>query len=152
MNNSQLPGDHIVAGSFETAARVRQRLSLSFSLSLSLSLFFPSSLTNISGCLHVHIYMYIIQCIVQDVHVRVHDCHTHVHVHTTQGGILSRCNMYTFTRVLSRAHTQLLHEQVGVVNFEPYKQLFMLGFSRGRSIFSGIPLLPPLYGYPHRNW
>ena len=30
MNNSQLPGDHVVAGSFETAARVRYKCSTDF--------------------------------------------------------------------------------------------------------------------------
>lgn len=30
---------------------------------------------------------------------------------------------------------RLLHDQVGVVNFEPFKQLFMLSFARSRSSF-----------------
>ena len=47
---------------------------------------------------------------------------------------------------------QLLHDQLGVVAFEPYKPLFLLAFSRGRAAFTGIPLLPPLFGHPHRNW
>ena len=47
---------------------------------------------------------------------------------------------------------QLLHDQVGVVEFVHYRPLFMLYFSQGRVAFSGIPLLPPLFGYPHRNW
>lgn len=47
---------------------------------------------------------------------------------------------------------QLLHEQVGVVSFEAYKQLFLQTFSRARTSFIGLPSLPPLFGTPHRNW
>ena len=47
---------------------------------------------------------------------------------------------------------QLLHDQLGVVTFEPYKPFFMLLFSQSRTAFSGIPLLPSLAAYPQRNW
>lgn len=47
---------------------------------------------------------------------------------------------------------QLLHDQVGVTDFEQYKQIFMRTFARGRSAFAAIPTVPCLYGYPHRNW
>lgn len=47
---------------------------------------------------------------------------------------------------------QLLHDQVGVTNFGPYKQLFMQTFSRGRTTFQALPSLPAMYGFPHRNW
>ena len=47
---------------------------------------------------------------------------------------------------------QLLHDQVGVVVFEPYKPLFMLAFGRGRTALPGMPGGPPLLGHPHRNW
>ncbi|WAR05102.1 COPA-like protein, partial [Mya arenaria] len=47
---------------------------------------------------------------------------------------------------------RLLHDQVGVVNFEEYKQLFLQTFSRSRTCYQGMPSLPPLFGYPHRNW
>ncbi|NXM92984.1 COPA protein, partial [Sylvia borin] len=47
---------------------------------------------------------------------------------------------------------RLLHDQVGVTNFGPYKQLFMQTFSRGRTTFQALPSLPALYGFPHRNW
>lgn len=47
---------------------------------------------------------------------------------------------------------RLLHDQVGVVNFEPYKPLFMLAFSRSRTALPAGPSLPSIYGYPHRNW
>ena len=47
---------------------------------------------------------------------------------------------------------QLLHDQVGVVVFEPYKPLFMLSFGRGRTALPAMPGGPPLIGHPHRNW
>uniref|UniRef100_A0A803WD19 COPI coat complex subunit alpha n=1 Tax=Ficedula albicollis TaxID=59894 RepID=A0A803WD19_FICAL len=47
---------------------------------------------------------------------------------------------------------RLLHDQVGVTNFGPYKQLFMQTFSRGRTTFQALPSLPAMYGFPHRNW
>ncbi|KAJ8034907.1 Coatomer subunit alpha [Holothuria leucospilota] len=48
--------------------------------------------------------------------------------------------------------TQLLHDQVGVVDFTPYKQLFMQTYARSRTAYLGLPALPPVYGFPHRNW
>ncbi|NWI05108.1 COPA protein, partial [Tichodroma muraria] len=47
---------------------------------------------------------------------------------------------------------RLLHDQVGVTNFGPYKQLFLQTFSRGRTTFQALPSLPAMYGFPHRNW
>ncbi|XP_053408078.1 coatomer subunit alpha-like isoform X1 [Mercenaria mercenaria] len=47
---------------------------------------------------------------------------------------------------------RLLHDQVGVVNFEEYKQLFLQTYSRSRTCYQGLPSLQPLFGYPHRNW
>ena len=47
---------------------------------------------------------------------------------------------------------QLLHDQVGVVDFAGYKPLFLSTYARARSAFQGLPMLPPLFGYPHRNW
>ncbi|XP_031557525.1 coatomer subunit alpha-like isoform X1 [Actinia tenebrosa] len=47
---------------------------------------------------------------------------------------------------------RLLHDQVGVVNFEPLKPLFMLAYSRSRTAIIAGPALPNLFGYPHRNW
>ncbi|MRC56942.1 hypothetical protein GH877_30255, partial [Bacillus thuringiensis] len=46
----------------------------------------------------------------------------------------------------------LLHDQVGVVQFEPYKQHFVSTFVRARAVYTALPSLPPLFGYPHRNW
>ncbi|XP_015755385.1 PREDICTED: coatomer subunit alpha-like [Acropora digitifera] len=47
---------------------------------------------------------------------------------------------------------RLLHDQVGVVVFNPYKPLFMLAFGRGRTALPATPGGPPLLGHPHRNW
>lgn len=47
---------------------------------------------------------------------------------------------------------RLLNEQLGVINFEPYKQIFMSAFARGRSATPGLPSTPSLFFYPHRNW
>jgi len=47
---------------------------------------------------------------------------------------------------------QLLHDQVGVVNFEPFKALFLQAYCRGRTCYQALPCEPPLVGYPHRNW
>lgn len=41
---------------------------------------------------------------------------------------------------------RLLHDQVGVVNFEPFKQLFMVSFARSRSSFQAMSPVPPLNG------
>ena len=48
--------------------------------------------------------------------------------------------------------SRLLHDQVGVVNFEAYKHLFMTNFARSTTSFTGLPLLPPLLAYPQSNW
>jgi coatomer protein complex subunit alpha (xenin) len=42
--------------------------------------------------------------------------------------------------------------QVGVVNFEPYKPLFLTNYARSSTSFTGLPLLPPLQAYPQSNW
>jgi len=47
---------------------------------------------------------------------------------------------------------KLLHDQVGVVSFEPYKDLFMETFARSRTCCQALPSLQPLFEYPHRNW
>ena len=47
---------------------------------------------------------------------------------------------------------QLLQDYVGVVNFEPYQNHFMLAYAQSRVVNVGIPGVPPLYGYPNRNW
>lgn len=47
---------------------------------------------------------------------------------------------------------RLLHDQVGIVSFEEYKQLFLQIYSRSRTAFTALPSLPGLYAYPLRNW
>ncbi|XP_054718757.1 coatomer subunit alpha-like [Uloborus diversus] len=47
---------------------------------------------------------------------------------------------------------RLLHDQIGAVEFEPFKQLFMITFARSRSSFQGVPVLPPLSGYMLRSF
>ncbi|XP_070499258.1 coatomer subunit alpha isoform X2 [Chironomus tepperi] len=47
---------------------------------------------------------------------------------------------------------RILNEQVGVVNFEPYKKLFMFLFAGARTSYSCLPNLPSKFTHPHRNW
>ncbi|XP_055957036.1 coatomer subunit alpha isoform X2 [Patella vulgata] len=47
---------------------------------------------------------------------------------------------------------RLLHDQLGMVNFEPYQKIFLYTYSRSRTSYIGLPSLPPFFGYPHRNW
>lgn len=47
---------------------------------------------------------------------------------------------------------RLLNDQVGVVRFEPYKELFLQFFIGGRTSYSALPNLDPLFGHPQRNW
>ena len=39
-----------------------------------------------------------------------------------------------------------------MVQFAPYKSLFMQTLSRGRTCYLGLPSLPCLRGNPQRNW
>uniref|UniRef100_T1J5P8 Coatomer subunit alpha n=1 Tax=Strigamia maritima TaxID=126957 RepID=T1J5P8_STRMM len=47
---------------------------------------------------------------------------------------------------------RLLHDQVGVVNFSKFKQLFLSTYARGRTAYTAFPVVPSLFGYPQRNW
>ncbi|VDP73129.1 unnamed protein product, partial [Schistosoma curassoni] len=47
---------------------------------------------------------------------------------------------------------RLLNAQVGVVNFEPYKTIFMNLFSASRIMCTALPLVPSQFAYPQRNW
>ncbi|XP_076303650.1 coatomer subunit alpha [Lasioglossum baleicum] len=47
---------------------------------------------------------------------------------------------------------RLLNDQVGVVEFSPYENLFMSTFARARAAFDTLPSTPSLYTYPQRNW
>lgn len=60
---------------------------------------------------------------------------------------MAKILIYLFTPVF-----QLLHDQVGVTQFGPYKQLFLQTYARGRTTYQALPCLPSMYGYPNRNW
>ena len=47
---------------------------------------------------------------------------------------------------------RLLHDQIAVVHFEPFKTMFAAAFSRSRTSFAALPNLPSLNAYPLRNW
>jgi coatomer subunit alpha len=47
---------------------------------------------------------------------------------------------------------RVLNEQVGVVNFEPYKKLFSFLFVGARTSYACLPNLPSKFTHPHRNW
>jgi len=47
---------------------------------------------------------------------------------------------------------KLLHDQVGVVNFQPFKGRFMEQFARSKGSLPALPLLPSLQVHFHRNW
>uniref|UniRef100_A0A0K8T5U4 Coatomer subunit alpha n=1 Tax=Lygus hesperus TaxID=30085 RepID=A0A0K8T5U4_LYGHE len=47
---------------------------------------------------------------------------------------------------------RLLKEQVGVVEFEPLKSIFMGAYSMARTSYTPLPSLPSIYAHPHRNW
>lgn len=47
---------------------------------------------------------------------------------------------------------RLLHDQVGVVNFEAYQTIFMTNFARSRTSSTALPLLPSINNYPQSNW
>lgn len=46
---------------------------------------------------------------------------------------------------------RLLHDQVGIVDFTEYKNLFMQTYARSRTVFTGLPTLQPIYAFPCRN-
>ncbi len=50
-----------------------------------------------------------------------------------------------------RTAFNLLHEQIGVRDFEPFRQIFLTSFSQARTVYSPLPLAPPLFVYPHRS-
>ena len=86
-------------------------------------------------------------------------CQESCHSLTYFGHPCTTQNMHCLALILNVAvihvctsSQQLLSDQVGVVNFSPYKSLFLLMFSHSRTAITGIPLLPPLFGYPLRNW
>jgi coatomer protein complex subunit alpha (xenin) len=46
---------------------------------------------------------------------------------------------------------RLLHDQLGVVNMEPFRQQFMVMFARMHTSFTAMPGLMPLASYPQRS-
>lgn len=39
-----------------------------------------------------------------------------------------------------------------MVNFEPYRELFLSSFAHSRTSYPGAPAIPSLFAYPSRNW
>ncbi|XP_065906165.1 coatomer subunit alpha-like [Dysidea avara] len=54
--------------------------------------------------------------------------------------------------VLAESGVRLLQDQLGVVEFEPYRPLFMSTYARSRSAIVALPATPCLFGSPNRNW
>ncbi|CAF4768615.1 unnamed protein product, partial [Rotaria magnacalcarata] len=46
---------------------------------------------------------------------------------------------------------RLLHDQVGIVCFDEYKQIILQKYSCSRTAFTGLPSLLLLYACPLRN-
>ena len=46
---------------------------------------------------------------------------------------------------------RLLHDQVGIVEFAEYRNIFLQTYARSRTCFSALPSLAPLYSYPSRT-
>lgn len=131
-NNSQLPVDHILAGSFETAMRV----SFPWNVLWKNTSFTPSHFASIwenTPSLFSRGYTQSEASALPDP------------------SFPDPIRDFFFFKFLFFS-PQLLHDQVGVTNFGPYKQLFLQTFSRGRTTFQALPSLPAMYGFPHRNW
>lgn len=47
---------------------------------------------------------------------------------------------------------KILNEQVGIVNFEPYKKIFSFLYVGAKTSYTCLPNLPSKSSYPHRNW
>lgn len=47
---------------------------------------------------------------------------------------------------------RLLHDQVGIVNFKPYENLFMGVYSASRTVSTWQSNIPPSFSFPLRNW
>jgi coatomer protein complex subunit alpha (xenin) len=46
----------------------------------------------------------------------------------------------------------LLTDQLGIVRLLPYKQLFLSTYTRSKAAYNTLPLSPPNFVYPLRNW
>lgn len=47
---------------------------------------------------------------------------------------------------------RLLHDQLGVVDFQPYRKLIVQLMGEARGCHQTLPGCPPLFTYPQRNW
>lgn len=47
---------------------------------------------------------------------------------------------------------RLLHTQIGVCNFEPFRQPFMSTFARSKTAYQPSPNVESIFTYPLRNW
>ncbi|KFD58197.1 hypothetical protein M514_00960 [Trichuris suis] len=47
---------------------------------------------------------------------------------------------------------RLLHDQIGVVNFSPFRNHFIMGYCRSRVSYCGIPSVGPSFAYPLKHW
>ncbi|EGD72417.1 COP1 protein [Salpingoeca rosetta] len=46
----------------------------------------------------------------------------------------------------------IMKQQLGIVNFAPYKDLFISQYARSRAVVEATNSTPPLFFYMHRNW
>lgn len=46
---------------------------------------------------------------------------------------------------------KLLNEQLAIVNFSPFRQIFLASYTQSRTMYSPLPLTPPLFVYPQRT-
>ncbi|KAF2883804.1 hypothetical protein ILUMI_22390 [Ignelater luminosus] len=86
------------------------------------------------------------------------DAHSYIHL-PTQGP--SPTTLWTKNSHLAADHImagsfesacRLLHDQIGVVNFKPYRQLFLNLYSSSRAISTWQQNIPSSFSFPQRNW
>lgn len=47
---------------------------------------------------------------------------------------------------------RLLSDQIGVISFEPFKQIFLSLYAKSRTVYKCLPLSTSNFAYPLRNW
>ena len=47
---------------------------------------------------------------------------------------------------------QIMKQQMGIVNFAPYKDVFLAQYARSRDVVPATTCTPPLFFHIHRNW
>lgn len=74
---------------------------------------------------------------------------------------VSQCQIWTNNSQLAADHIRagsyssafkLLNEQVGIIDFTPYKKIFSYLFVGGYTSYACLPHLPSKVNYPKRNW